>query len=144
MLEPDGHIRFVAFGELLLAELGVKAVLILFWGLVWASTDADELCGAEWLQLFLDYVEPDHLHFDLGVVGDLPQDDLVAHMHRHENGRAKALGQIFSLVLFQLDHVHEVSLDLGKVKDLAFKVSPLDIFVLSFAIRLGANNLESI
>jgi len=92
----------------------------------------------------LDYVEPDHLHFYLWVVGDLPQDYLVAHMHRHENGRAKVLGQIFSLVLFQLDHVHEVSLHLGKVKDLAFEVSPLDIFVLSFTIRLGANNLESI
>lgn len=65
-------------------------------------------------------------------------------MHRHENGGAKALGKIFSLVLFQLDHVHEVSLDLRKVKDLAFKVSPLDVFVLSFTISLGANNLESI
>ena len=39
-----------------------------------------KLRGTEWLQLVLDDVEPEHLHLDLGEVGELPEHDLVAHM----------------------------------------------------------------
>ena len=91
LLKADGHICFVAFRELLLTELGVKAVLILFKCIIWASAYPNELCRAEWLQFLLDYVVPYHFHLYLRVVRDLPKDYLVTHMHRHENGRAKVL-----------------------------------------------------
>ena len=47
LLEAYGHVSFATFDDLLLTELGVKAILILFECVVWASTNTDELCSAK-------------------------------------------------------------------------------------------------
>ena len=47
LLEAYGHVSFATFDDLLLTELGVKAILILFECVVWASTNTDELRSAK-------------------------------------------------------------------------------------------------
>ena len=49
------------------------------------SIGSEKLGGTEWLKLILNDVEPYHFHLYLWKVGELPEHNLMAHVHGHED-----------------------------------------------------------
>lgn len=72
----------------------------------------------------LQDVEPDHLHLRLGVVRQLPEHDLLAHVQRHEDGRTVVLVDRLPLVLLHLHHVHEIAFNMAEVELLLLQGPP--------------------
>ena len=93
-----------------------------------------QLLSAKWLDLLLNYIKPQHFHFDLRIIRQLPQHNLMAHMETDENGRAEVLLDVLTLILLQLDEIYKVALDLAEVIEFCLQVHPLSL--------VGAQHLQ--